>query len=593
MLSESLLSSILSQAAQAQAASKTPGVSLIPFLSAAIVQQLELVDLQLWQAGDDGIQSLWKTSNGDAPQQISEESLQKLTPGSVEQFDLEAGDQSTSQILSLATAALVERARVVLAIVHRAEQSIDDDLLQLVEIFADVRRRELLQSLIETTRRQHRVQSLVEQFHSASSTDAILQLLATEGALLSQADRVAIGVRSGVDGWKIETTSGTHLAAERSEEVRRLCRLMADGERGEIESDVELVIPIDPSQEWSSAKYAVVFERQAARPGTNWRTAKSLTQQASVALMLRQGQRWGRLGGRRAGSRVWSWSVAGIAIVLLLATLWIPMDFRIRAYGQAFPQQRQDIFSPEAGVVQTVHVEHGQIVEAGTVLCEIYNDDLFVLRERTREQLVTAEARLTALQTVSPRGSGGVVQTSGGLPLSVEQAELEQRITSLRKQVQLVEDQIGTLSVRAPFRGRVFHERLVEELPGRPVQQGQYLMHLASIEGPWELQLRIPENEVRHVIAARQSASDVGVTFTLETSPEVERTTRLAELSETTELDAAGSLTVPARCEIDREAIADLRLGAGVVSRIDCGTQPLAYLLTRRLLDFWARYAPF
>jgi hypothetical protein len=62
------------------------------------------------------------------------------------------------------------------------------------------------------------------------------------------------------------------------------------------------------------------------------------------------------------------------------------------------------------------------------------------------------------------------------------------------------------LVIKSPISGQVVTWDLRNRLPKtRPVQRGQVLMRIADPNGPWHLELHMPENRMGHVAAAQQA----------------------------------------------------------------------------------------
>ena len=593
MLSDSQLTGILNSTARAHAAAPGKHASAIPFLCQTIIQQLNYQAVQLWQVDDSEVVSLWQVVSSGQPLSLDRASLQAVELGTAQSFSAPTppGEES-SAVCTLTGVMLGETAKLVILFQGDHTQFSEDDCLQLAEIIGDMRRRELLDQLLQRHQRHQRVVNFINELHEVTSREDLLQVFVTDGVAASDFERIFVLSRESFGKWKVVAATGVVDIAERSEEVQRLSRLASEAEKtGEATGDV---VPLSMSGEWSHADEAVVFERQSEWTDLDKRSANLLANQMKLALQqLPERRRLGKSKSRHVVRQRRVLAALLLFIVFGCLILSWRTEFKIRSYGQAVPRNRQEIFAPERGVIQNVHVQHGAFVESGAPLFDIYNDELQVLRETTNEELVTAKARQAALQTVSPRGPGSSF-SDRGLPTSVELAELAKKIESLEKQLELVDQQLASLLVVAPFDGYVYRERMEQELPGRPVQQGQYVVQIAAIDGPWELRLRIPENEVRHLLHAKQVADEsLSVTFALETTPDIEHRTELDHLSSTTDLDDFGSLSSLAICELSHEEIPDARFGAGVLAKVHCGRRTLGYLATRRVVEFWVKYSPF
>lgn len=593
MLTDSQLTGILTAAARAHAAAAEKNVSMVPFLCQSAIQQLNLLAIQLWQVDEFDAIPLWQVVTKGQPLSIDNASLIAVDAGDVQSFPAPAiPGEETCEVCSLTSVQLAEASRIVILFRFPSGKLVEEDCLQLTDIIADIRRRELLDQLLRRNQKQQKIVNFLGELHETTHRDELMQVFVTDGVAATDFQRIAVAVRQSFGKWSVDAITGVDSIAERSEEIQRLNRLVSEAEKeGQTPGTV---LPLSISGDWADAGEAVVFECDRDWNELDQRSAKLLASQMALALkQLPERRRSQQRTSKQSKKRIRSVGILGSLVVLCCLVFTWPADFKIRAYGQALPSQRQEIFAPERGVIQNVHIKHGEFVEAGAPLFDIYNDELQVLRETTNEELVTAKARQSALQTISPRGPGATV-SDRGLPTSVELVELTKKIESLELQLSLIDQQLNSLQVTSPFDGYVFRERMQEELPGRPVQQGQYVLQIAAIDGPWELRLRVPEDEVRHLLyATEKSQQPLPVTFALETTPDVEHVTELDHFSETTDLDSFGVLSSLAICELKQEEIPDARFGAGVLAKVHCGTRSLGYQATRRLIEFWTKYSPF
>ncbi|MGV2335736.1 MAG UNVERIFIED_CONTAM: hypothetical protein LVR18_17000 [Planctomycetaceae bacterium] len=184
-----------------------------------------------------------------------------------------------------------------------------------------------------------------------------------------------------------------------------------------------------------------------------------------------------------------------------------------------------------------------------------------------------------------------------------ELAELEVRAESLNAQLVIQRRRLEALQVRSPLSGRILSDDLRERFQGRPVQRGQHVCDVGDLQGDWELQLKVSELDVRHVLAAaginagasREQLPAAGsgkrpqIEYFLETSPERSYSVELGAVAGAAELDARGSLVTAVTAKVSGELPEGLRPGAGVRAVIHCGQAPAGYVYFRRLIDVLLR----
>ena len=591
MSPEADLSSILNSAIRQHSQVGDRSASLIPFVGKEVLSRRNISGVALWHIDPTAdVQLLWEQDATAWATTTATSNLLAIKPGSISLARSANLTGETQRTFAFAASLIDESSRIVAGFEY-PEGTIDElEISDLADLFADIRRREMLESLSEQVKRNTGFISLVSSLHEIDDRNELFHRFATDAAVVAGVDRISILSRSRTDGWILECCTGVDSVAERSDEVRKICAAVASAEK----SESETVFPLTSSQQWKAAEHACVFENFSENASANTPLLKLLAEQLSMAIELmpaRQSRRSVR--SKRRRRKISLFATLVIFALLVPGLFIVQTDFQIRVPGETLPTRRQNIFAPNRGVISEVLVEHGEEVSADTVLCRIYNDELEVLREKTREELSSSQARFDALKTIPFRQNAP--SSPSTLPPSVEMAELEKKIESLETQMKIIESQIEQLAIVAPFDGQVLHERLKDELLGRPVQQGQYLLQIVDPDEHWEVTLRIPERELRHVLRSQEdNPTGAPVEFVMETAPTVEHTTSLAEIAKTTDLDATGGLSTLATAPLNRvEEIDNLRLGAGVLAKIQCGQRSWFFVLTRGIREFWARHSPF
>jgi multidrug efflux pump subunit AcrA (membrane-fusion protein) len=480
-------------------------------------------------------------------------------------------------------------------------------LPELGEAFADLIRRQLLASQLEAGRRDGDLRELILRLHSQHTVEAIALVLASDAPATLNCSRISVARRRTVDRWELVCSTAVTDPDPRADATQELCRLVESAAASSRNSDKESidtslattgrptgtagifsrVVPLSHSTDWADADWAVVLESRDEKPSAGATQATTQILRHAVLVMHNVAAArsplftspkllWRRL---RRGRAFLPTLLAAVAIIAALL-VW-PAPLRIEVPGRLASVSRQRVFAPEDGVVLELPVEDGSTVTAGTVLCRLRNEDLELQRESIRGELSAAQARLAALDSL--RGDPSL--SRNGL-LSAELAELTQRVQSLTQQSRLLDQRVQTLTVTADRDGMVLGRRLRETLAGRPVARGQLLCEVADRDGGLELQLRIPEADVRHVLSARHATSDaLQVDFALETSPDHVETTTLKSLDMTVDLDVTGQLSSSATADCPQAAAGNLRPGSGVIARIHCGRRPLGFVIFRRLIE--------
>jgi hypothetical protein len=303
---------------------------------------------------------------------------------------------------------------------------------------------------------------------------------------------------------------------------------------------------------------------------------------------------------------------AGAAAVLLLiaAMAFIPCTLTIEGHGSLLPEERRKVYSPvPSAIVSEVMIDHGSHVKKGDPLVRLESPELEkeLKQAMADEQKAVSQAGYLTLQTQKARSS----QAQGEMDLNQIQAQLsEAKITakSSHERIDIIQEQIESMSVRAPQEGIVTTWEAKKILMGRPVEIGTELLQIAGTEGEWLLEVEVPDDDMGPILEAQSKLRNeieagrkkpdatLGAYFVTMTDPEhryhgfVRRIAPSAETmaeSEQYKNRHVVKVTIGFPDEVHRDylkrnQIKEMRPGAEVRARVDCGTTSLAYYLLRK-----------
>ncbi|MCA9055751.1 MAG: HlyD family secretion protein, partial [Planctomycetaceae bacterium] len=153
---------------------------------------------------------------------------------------------------------------------------------------------------------------------------------------------------------------------------------------------------------------------------------------------------------------------------------------------------------------------------------------------------------------------------------------------------ELLQKRLETLTLPAPIDGVIATWDPQKQLQDRPVGAGTLLLAVIDENGPWRLEVKLPEVDAGPVLAAwqeRKEGETVPVEYLLATHPEERYYGSLEEVAIRTEnLDEQPMIhlvVVP-----DPEGMPPLRDGAEVRCKINCGERSLGYVVFRELVEF-------
>ena len=280
------------------------------------------------------------------------------------------------------------------------------------------------------------------------------------------------------------------------------------------------------------------------------------------------------------------------ALAALAALVLVPAELRLEGKGTLEPVHRREVFSQIDGVVEKIEpgVEGGADVEAGQLLASLRNRDLEVAiadvlgrKASTEEQLVSTRRSLLEDDKIS---------ADEKLRMAGRRAQLEREVESLASQLALYAEKRKELDVRSPIAGVIVTWQVRDLLLLRPVEKGQVLMSVADKTGPWELEIKMPDDRLGHInraaAAAKQSGRELEVDYILATDPGTRHHGTVKEIHEQAEVRGEEGNTVLVRVTIDptRHEKEELGAGASVTARIACGKRSLGYVWFHDVLSF-------
>jgi multidrug efflux pump subunit AcrA (membrane-fusion protein) len=280
---------------------------------------------------------------------------------------------------------------------------------------------------------------------------------------------------------------------------------------------------------------------------------------------------------------------AGLLVVALVvaALCLFPAEFRVAARGELQPRHMQDVFARSDGLVAEIKVKHGQRVAAGDLLAMLRRPQLDFEFEQVLGELQTARERLRAIdaeRVQTPRDSDD--QRRQYDLLAAQGEELRALILSLEAQHKILEQKQKDLEVRSPMAGEILTWNVEQLLSARPVDRGQTLMTVGDLSGPWQLELRVPDRQVAHVLAAQRELGErLEVGYVLGTAPAVKLHGTVREVALRTEVAEGEAPYVPVFVDVDRSELPELVPGAGVAASIRCGRRSAGYVWLHDFID--------
>lgn len=275
-----------------------------------------------------------------------------------------------------------------------------------------------------------------------------------------------------------------------------------------------------------------------------------------------------------------------ILAACLYALFGVSRPFEISIQGVLQPQKKQSVYAPAESQVEQLHVLEGSYVEVNQILAEV--DSMSVAEDLTSVQGELAESqqklRSIVLSEYSLANDNESENQRNQIASEVERIKI--RIATLESRQDFLAKKKDELKIYSPIAGQITTVDPRQRLLSRPLNRGDLMLTIANVDGPWELELDVPDNRVQYIKRAQAEIDDgklVEVRFRLASDTRESFFGNLESLDFRAE-DSVGSDTeafVKAIVEIDEDQLGDaLRIGTRVYAKIYCGERNNFYLLT-------------
>ncbi len=407
------------------------------------------------------------------------------------------------------------------------------------------------------------IENFARVIHTSLNPTEVAYHVANEGKRLVECDRLCVGVRHGRKV-TVEAVSGADVVEKASTQVRRMRallnavlklneKLVYKGEKDE-GLPPDLAYALDEYLAETQPKFLVVLPIRDEREKDPKKPARSvlllecynppeqtepMVQRLEVvgkhaagalynAAELKRipfGFLWRPLGKIQEGlggkNRMYAMGAAVLVALLAVCLVLIPYPLKMEAKGEFLPEYVKNVYSPTDAEVRKILVQSGDRVVAGQPVIELFSTTL-------QEKYTTAEAEmLKSNYLVSdydtliaapnlPRERTDELRQLRAKELATVNSRRE-LLSQMRSMYNLVDGRgkAGFLTanadrfdanVRGGTDGRpawmVLSATNNSELTHKTVRPNEPLMRLGYIEGPWRVELKIPQRNIGHTLNA-------------------------------------------------------------------------------------------
>lgn len=509
---------------------------------------------------------------------------------------------------------------------------------QMAELASNYLINQRLSLFSKTEEMWQQLESFIRAIHAGLDPKQIAYTISNEGRRLTNVDRVSVAIGTN-HSCKIEAVSGLDSIERRADQVKRLAALAAavvrmkeplwyEGDDTQLPPQIErklheyidkshskmlAIIPLKQKQTDLESDIANRRIRTEAKPmgalileqlkDTNIdpnlrRRVDVIVEHSELALTNATEHNsifllpiWKSIGqlvnGLRGAKLIRTVVLLGAIIASGFFLACFPYEFGLNAAGSLIPEKQFEVFAEESGVLEEVLVSDtgDSMVQQGEVLARMYNNDLDVEIENLTGQIRKKQELLDAKKSMQTRNNLD--------PLDVHQFDseikmLRQEIISLGAELDLRKHQRGLLEVRSPASGQVINWQARQNLLRRPVRQGQHLMTIVDPNTTWQIELRLPERRVAHLMRAMQeSQQPLSAKFALMSHPGTEFLGQVLYIDQQLDVHADDGNTALVRVGFDNRSVPRdlLRAGTRVSAKIECGQRSVSYVFFHELIE--------
>lgn len=277
--------------------------------------------------------------------------------------------------------------------------------------------------------------------------------------------------------------------------------------------------------------------------------------------------------------------VTSVLLAGILGTSFLPYPFAIQADGILEPAKQRYIHAPIDSLIDTILVNDGETVGIDQPLIQLRSPTLDLQIEEVLGQIRALEEKRDGLRIAVNQLTNSSSDVPNQIRISSELKLIDAQQSQATEKLQFLEKERGELLLRAPLHGVVIANDLDRELRNRPLQRGDTLFRIAATDGPWQLQLAIPDRDSGIVEQALRDGP-IPIQWGLESGTSHQQTATLSSMRSDVVWHPSRGSHRTAIAAIAEGALAQPALNAATFARIPCGTRPVWYVWSRPLIEF-------
>jgi multidrug efflux pump subunit AcrA (membrane-fusion protein) len=251
-----------------------------------------------------------------------------------------------------------------------------------------------------------------------------------------------------------------------------------------------------------------------------------------------------------------------VATILTMASL-VEADFRLTADAVLEGEVQRVVAAPISGYLLSSAVRAGDTIRKGEIMASLNDSELKL--ELTRLNGRLQKSRREYREAQSARDLVGY-------------RVIKEQINQIIAETELIEQQLQSIHLTAPFDGVVIEGDLSQAL-GSPVESGDTLFKIAPLDD-YRIILKVDEREIAYIEQGQQGLLTLSSLSQQSMPIRIERITSVAKAA-----DGANFFRVEASLP---EAGLNLRPGMEGVGKINAGRESMVWIWTHDVID-WLR----
>lgn len=276
-----------------------------------------------------------------------------------------------------------------------------------------------------------------------------------------------------------------------------------------------------------------------------------------------------------------------LLVVGIFALFVTPYSFEMGSEGKLTPRFKNEVFAPMNGVISHLYLpeDPDEFVKKNTLLARLTNEELNAQIDSIEGSFKETKEQLSAITKSLRRDED--LKRSEEVRLVSEKETMELRLHNLLQQRNIKRKQLKNLDIYSPADGQVVTWQYKEKLMQRPVKVGDNIMTVINPDGPWELELEMPEKKMGHLLDAKEKVTDLQVTFVIASDPKTKYYGKVAKIGRKSEVRSDQGNTVLVRVEFEKSEVPKdfLLEGTRVTARVHCGTRSIGYVMFHEVIE--------